>query len=147
MSKNNGFFLRCRVASQETVARFLRRRVACQETMAVFCAAGLQVKKRWPVFCAAGLHVKKRWPVFCAAGLHVKKRWPFSAPQGCTSKNDGRFLRRRVARQKFLNRLMLAVQLRAPNESSACNWTLRKADSSSHNLCFLLTGNFHNPNV
>ena len=105
MSKNDG--------------RFLRRRVACQKTMAVFCTAG----------------------------LHVKKRWPFSAPQGCMSKNNGRFLRRRVARQKFLNRLMLAVQLRAPNESSACNWTLRKADSSSHNLCFLLTGNFHNPNV
>ena len=43
-SKNNGFFLRRRVACQETVARFLRRRVACQETVAVFCAAGLHVK-------------------------------------------------------------------------------------------------------
>ena len=70
--KKNGFFLRRRVASQETVARFLRRRVACQKTMAVFCAAG----------------------------LHVKKRWPFSVPQGCKSKNDGRFLRCRVASQK-----------------------------------------------
>ncbi|WP_277072894.1 hypothetical protein, partial [Segatella oulorum] len=37
---------------------------------------------------------------FCAAGLQVKKRWPFSALQGCMSKNDGRFLRRRVASQK-----------------------------------------------
>ena len=60
MSKNNG--------------RFLRRRVASQKTMAVFCAAGLHVKKRWLVFCAAGLQVKKRWLVFCAAGLQVKKR-------------------------------------------------------------------------
>ena len=43
-SKNDGRFLRRRVACQETVARFLRRRVACQKTMAVFCAAGLHVK-------------------------------------------------------------------------------------------------------
>ena len=28
-----------------------------------------------------------------------------------------------------------------------CNRTLCKADSSSHNLYFLLTANFHNPNV
>ena len=39
---------------------------------------------------------------FCAAGLQVKKRWPFSAPQSCKSKNDGRFLRRRVACQKTM---------------------------------------------
>ena len=73
-SKNNGFFLRRRVASP----------------------------KKMDFFCAAGLQVKKRWPVFCAAGLHVKKRWPFSAPQGCMSKNDGRSLCRRVASQKTM---------------------------------------------
>ena len=45
---------------------------------------------------------------FCdgAAGLHVKKRWPFSALQGCMSKNDGRFLRRRVASQETVARFL-----------------------------------------
>ena len=36
MSKNDGRFLRRRVASQETVVRFLRRRVASQETVVRF---------------------------------------------------------------------------------------------------------------
>ena len=31
---------------------------------------------------------------------------PFSAPQGCKSKNDGRFLRRRVACQKTMARFL-----------------------------------------
>ena len=77
-SKNNGFFLRCRVARPKIM----------------------------DFFCAAGLQVKKRWPVFCTAGLQVKKRWPFSAPQGCMSKNDGRFLRRRVASQETVARFL-----------------------------------------
>ena len=72
MSKNDGRFLRRRVASQETVARFLRRRVACQETVARF------LRRR--------VAYQETVTVFCAAGLHVKKRWPFSAPQGCMSK-------------------------------------------------------------
>ena len=40
---------------------------------------------------------------FCdgAAGLHVQKKRIFSAPQGCMSKNNGFFLRRRVVRQEF----------------------------------------------
>ena len=37
---------------------------------------------------------------FCAAGSRVKKQRLFSAPQGCTSKNNDFFLRRRVTRQK-----------------------------------------------
>ena len=78
MSKNDG--------------RFLRRRVARQKTVAVFCAAGLHVKKRWPFSAPQGCMSKndgrflrrrvacqKTMAVFCAAGLHVKKRWPFSA--------------------------------------------------------------------
>ena len=68
---HDGFFTSEGCASKND-GRFLRRRVACQETVAVFCAAGL--------------HVKKRWPVFCAAGLQVQKQWPFAAPQGCKSK-------------------------------------------------------------
>ena len=87
MSKNNGFFL--------------RRRVASQKTMAVFCAAGLHVKKRWPFSAPQGCTSKnngfflrcrvacqetvtrflrrrvasqKTMAVFCAAGLQVKKR-------------------------------------------------------------------------
>ena len=73
MYKNNGFFL--------------RRRVASQKTMAVFCAAGLQVKKRWPFSAPQGCMSKndgrflrcrvarqKTMTVFCAVGLHVKKR-------------------------------------------------------------------------
>ncbi|WP_315330991.1 hypothetical protein [Segatella oulorum] len=37
---------------------------------------------------------------FCAAGLRVKKQRVFSAPEARSSKNNGFFLRRRVARQK-----------------------------------------------
>ena len=72
MSKNDGRFLRCRVARQKNDGRFLRRRVASQETVARF------LRRR--VAC------QKTMAVFCAAGLQVKKRWPFSALQGCTSK-------------------------------------------------------------
>ena len=77
MYKNNGFFL--------------RRRVARPKIMDFFCAAGLQVKKRWPVFCAAGLHVKKRWPFSALQGCMSKNDGPFSAPQGCMSRNGGPF--------------------------------------------------------
>ena len=73
MYKNNGFFL--------------RRRVASQKIMDFFCAAGLQVKKRWPFSAPQGCMSKnngfflrrrvasqKTMAVFCAAGLQVKKR-------------------------------------------------------------------------
>ena len=96
MSKNNGFFL--------------RRRVASQKTMAVFCAAGLHVKKRWPFSAPQGCMSRnggrflrrrvarqKIMDFFCAAGLQVKKRWPFSAPQSCKSK------KRRLRQHKMLH--------------------------------------------
>jgi len=41
---------------------------------------------------------------FCAGGSFVKKQRIFSAPEGRSSKNNDFLLRRRVARQKFLNR-------------------------------------------
>ncbi|WP_234984352.1 hypothetical protein, partial [Segatella oulorum] len=42
--KNNGFFL--------------RRRVACTKIMSFFCAAGLHVKKRWPFSAPQGCKSK-----------------------------------------------------------------------------------------
>ena len=40
---------------------------------------------------------------FCAGGPFVKKQRIFSAPEGHASKNNGFFLRRRVARQKTMD--------------------------------------------
>ena len=77
-SKKNGFFLRCRVVRQKTMA----------------------------VFCAAGLHVKKRWPFSAPQGCMSRNGGPFSAPQGCMSRNDGHFLRRRVASQETVARFL-----------------------------------------
>ena len=81
MSKNDG--------------RFLRRRVACQETVAVFCAAGLHVKKQRVFSAPEGQASKKndfflrprvkrqkKTSFFCTRGSGVKKQWIFSAPQG-----------------------------------------------------------------
>ena len=45
----------------------------------------------------------KKQRVFSAPEAHASKKWIFSAPQGCMSRNGGRFLRRRVARQKIMD--------------------------------------------
>ena len=86
MSKNDG--------------RFLRRRVARQKTMAVFCAAGL--------------HVKKRWPFSALQGCMSKNDGRFLRCRVARQKNDGRFLRRRVARQKTMA-VFCAAGLRVKN--------------------------------
>ena len=87
MSKNNGRFLRCRVASPKKTS--------------FFCAAGLQVQKK-RVFSAPEGHASKKMSFFCARGSRVKKKRIFSAPQGCMSKNDGCFLPTEANRGKIV---------------------------------------------
>ena len=74
--------------------------VDCQESHVEFLTLEVDCQEFYVEFLPRRVARQKTATFFCAAGLHVKKRWPFSAPQGCTSKNDGRFLRCRVARQK-----------------------------------------------
>ena len=125
MSKNNGFFL--------------RRRVASPKIMDFFCAAGLQVKKTMAVFCAAG--------------LHVKKRWPFSAPQGRASKK--RRLRRhkmlhlnkktakKLVHKHFFSTFEALINRRVSN-TALTQQAIEKDELRDNPICKLFGSRVHN---
>ena len=105
MFKNNGFFL--------------RRRVARQKIMDFFCAAGLHVKKRWPFSAPQGCKSQNN-------GFFLRRRVAcqetvarFLRRRVARQKNDGRFLRCRVASQKTM---AVFCQRRLTGEKS-CDFT------------------------
>ena len=111
MSKNNGFFLRCRVA--------------CQKIMDFFCAAGLQVKKQWifsaPQGCKSknnGFFLRRRvaspkiMDFFCAAGLHVKKNKFFLHHRVISTRNKKFSLIRRLVGRLRQKRYGMATATR-----------------------------------
>ena len=96
-------FLTPEVDCQDFYVEFLTREADWQDFHVEFLTPEVDWQDFYVEFLTPKLARQKTAAVFCARGSSVKKRWLFSAPQSCKSKNNGFFLRRRVACPKIMD--------------------------------------------
>ena len=118
MSKNNG--------------RFLRRRVACQKTMAVFCAAGSSVKKQ-RVFSAPQGQASKNNEFFLRPRVKRQKTTSFFCARGSSVKKQRCFPAYR--KKKRVGERVSNLFPRGKQALHAAEWAFRHAVLDKNGLC------------